>query len=285
MLRRVWRGVAAGVRGRPGLFAGVAGGVFVLNLLLPVAVLSLARKPVDYFTFNPWLGNLPGYLRSHPDPWPKKLAFLSDMALAWFISNSPVEGVEWGFVIDVPSLARFALTALLFGAYFAVWAAWRDRVRSAGPGVSAGRHAGAAGAVTSVVGFSTGACSVTGCGVPVLPVVGLALTGVSSGMLAFLGQLARVGSAVVLLAVLAGVLWVGWLAGAPATGQNLRGPRRGRWAAAGLVLLGLGSAGSAPAQPAAGARFHVVAATSTADVGSRDGGRSWTAVVTRGRPG
>jgi hypothetical protein len=227
MLARVGRGIAAGLRARPRVFAGVAAGVFVLNLTLPVLVLSLTRKPVDYFTFNPWLRSLPEYLRTHPDPWTKKLAFLSDMALAWFISNSPVEGVEWGFVIDVPSLARFVLVALLFGAYFAVWAYWRDQLRGGGPAVRAGRPAGVAGAMTSVVGFTTGACSVTGCGVPVLPVVGLALTGVSSGMLAFLGQLARVGSAVVLLAALAGVIWLGWLAGLPATDGGARGARRG----------------------------------------------------------
>ena len=64
------------------------------------------------------------------------------------------------------------------------------------------------------MGFTTGACSVTGCGVPVLPVVGLALTGLSSGMLTFLGQLARVGTTVVLVAVAVGVVWLGWQAGA-----------------------------------------------------------------------
>jgi hypothetical protein len=135
------------------------------------------------------------------------------MALAWFISNSPIEGVEWGFVIDVPSVVRFGLTGLLFGAYFALWRYRRDQRRGGGPRASVGRHAGTAGAVTSVMGFSTGACSVTGCGVPVLPVVGLALTGVSSGTLAFLGQLARIGTAVVLLAMAVGVAWLGWLAG------------------------------------------------------------------------
>lgn len=48
------------------------------------------------------------------------MAFVSDPALAWFISENPVEGVEWGFIIDVPSLGRFIYTSLLFGAYFAL---------------------------------------------------------------------------------------------------------------------------------------------------------------------
>ena len=94
MIVRVVRGVGTAVRAQPRVFAGVAMTVLVLSVLLPVAVLSVFRKRVDYFTFNPWLSNLPGYLASHPDPWSKKLAFLSDMALAWFPSNSPIEGVE-----------------------------------------------------------------------------------------------------------------------------------------------------------------------------------------------
>ncbi|MGH7319130.1 MAG: hypothetical protein ACRELA_05830 [Candidatus Rokuibacteriota bacterium] len=54
-------------------------------------------------------------------PLSRKLEFLSNMALAWFFANNPIEGVEWGFIIDVPSLARFVATSLLFGAYFALW--------------------------------------------------------------------------------------------------------------------------------------------------------------------
>lgn len=61
----------------------------------------------------------------------------------------------------------------------------------------------------------------TGCGVPVLPVVGLALTGVSSGTLTLLGQVARIGTAVVLLTMAVGVAWLGWLTGpAGATGRR-----------------------------------------------------------------
>jgi hypothetical protein len=217
MIMRVVRGVGTAVRAQPRVFAGVVIAVLVLSVLLPVAVLSVSRKRVDYFTFNPWLSNLPGYLVSHPDPWSKKLAFVSDMALAWFLSNSPIEGVEWGFIIDVPSVVRFLLTSLLFGAYFALWA----HRRHASP-FATGRYAGTAGAATSVMGFTTGACSVTGCGVPVLPVVGLALTGLSSGMLTFLGQLARVGTTVVLVAVAVGVVWLGWQAGPTGGTQSPR---------------------------------------------------------------
>lgn len=207
-------GIAAAIRAQRRVFGGVALGVFLLNLFLPVVVLSLARKPVDYFTFNPWLTRLPEYLVSGQDPVAKKVAFLSNMALAWFISNNPIEGVEWGFVVDVPSLVRFILTSLLFGAYFALWFYRRDQVRHCGWGTSASRYGGTAGALTSVLGFTTGACSVMGCGVPVLPVVGLALTGLSSATLTFFSQLSRVATAFVLFTMTLGVVWLGWLVGA-----------------------------------------------------------------------
>jgi hypothetical protein len=38
-------------------FALVAAEVFWLDILVPPVVLSLARKPIDFFTFNPWLTN------------------------------------------------------------------------------------------------------------------------------------------------------------------------------------------------------------------------------------
>lgn len=205
------RGVAAAIRTRPRIFGAVALAVFVLNVILPLAVLSLARKPVDYFTFNPWLSRLPEYLASSEDSLARKLEFLSGMALAWFIADSPVEGVEWGFIVDVPSLARFLFASLLFGAFFALWVYRRDQLKHWGWETSASRYGGIAGALTSVLGFSTSACSVMGCGVPVLPVVGLALTGISSGTLTFLAQFARVATPVVLIALTAGVAWFGWL--------------------------------------------------------------------------
>jgi hypothetical protein len=205
--------VVAAIRAHPRIFGSVALGVFVLNLFLPIVVLSLARRPVDYFTFNPWLARLPEWLASREVALTRKLAFLSDMALAWFSANNPVEGVEWGFVVDVPSLVRFIATSLLFGVYFALWAYRRDQVRQCGWAPRAGRYGGMAGAVTSVLGFTTGPCSVVGCGVPVLPVVGLALTGLSSGTLTMFSRLSRVAIAVVLIAVTVGVARLGWLAG------------------------------------------------------------------------
>src|SRR5262245_60485179 len=52
------RGIGVALRGQPGVFFGAATAVFALSILLPPALLSVARKPVDYFTFNPWLKRL-----------------------------------------------------------------------------------------------------------------------------------------------------------------------------------------------------------------------------------
>jgi hypothetical protein len=138
------------------------------------------------------------------------------MALAWFIAENPIDGVEWGFVIDVPSLGQFLLGSLLFGTYFALWVYRRDQLRRNAIGSALAGQGGAAGALMSVLGFSTVPCSVVGCGVPVLPVIGLAFTGLSSGALAFFASLSRVAFWVVLGAVAAGIVWLGWRAGAAA---------------------------------------------------------------------
>jgi len=106
---RVARGIAAALRTRWKVFPAVALGVFALNLFLPVVVLSLARKPVDPFTLNPWLSRLPEWLASGKVPISRKLECLPTLALAWFSAESanPFVGREWGFVVDVSSLVRF----------------------------------------------------------------------------------------------------------------------------------------------------------------------------------
>jgi hypothetical protein len=207
------RGISAAVRSRPRIVLAAAGAVTAFNLLAPIVVLSIARKPVDFFTFNPWLRRLPEYLHS-TEPLEKKLSFVSNMALGWASAdNAGGEGVEWGFVLDVPTLGRILLTSLVFGTFFALWSYRRAQGAASVPGFEAARPAGMAGAVTSVVGLTTGPCSLSGCGVPVLPVVALAFTGLSSGTLTLISELSRIGFVVILSLMTAGVLWLGWKAG------------------------------------------------------------------------
>ncbi len=211
-IARTLRGIAAAVRAEKKIVWGVTGAVSVFNLAAPVIILSVVRRPMDFFTFNPWLPRLPEYLVSQ-DPLSKKLSFLSNMAIAWVSADNPQEGIDWGFIVDVPTLARILLTSLVFGAYFALWSYRRRQGESCGLRFRAARPAGVAGAVTSVFGLTTGPCTLAGCGVPVLPVVGLAFTGLSSGTLTLFTTLSRISIAIVLFAMSVAVVWFGWLAG------------------------------------------------------------------------
>ena len=214
-------GISAALRARAGMVWSVTAAVFVFNLVAPVVILSIARKPVDFFTWNPWLARLPDYLRSS-EPLSNKLSFLSHMAIAWLSSDNGGEGIEWGVIIDIPTLVQILLTSLIFGSYFALWSYRRREGLACGAGFKAARPAGVAGALTSVFGLTTGPCTLAGCGVPVLPIVGLAFTGLSSGTLTLFTTLSRISIAVVLSAMAAAVLWFGWRVGAARPDGALR---------------------------------------------------------------
>ncbi len=204
-------GIVAAIRARPRTFASVTILVFLLHVLLPPLVLSVFRKPLDFFMFNPWLSKLPEYVISKETPIQRKLEFLPNLALFWFSSDSPYGGIEWGFAVDVTDLGRFILMSVLLGSFFALWFYRRDQLIRYGWEARAAQPAGVAGALASILGFSTGPCSVVGCGAPVIPVVGLAFVGLSSGTLKFLAELSSVVTVVVLLTMTLGVGYLGWL--------------------------------------------------------------------------
>lgn len=216
-----FRGIAAGVRARPKVLAAVVAGVFAFDFVAPIVILSVVRKPLDFFAFNPWLSRLPEYLASD-ELLAKKLAFLSRMAIAWIGSDGGYEGLDLGVVIDVPALARALLTALAFGAYFALWSHRRSQVRACGRAARAAKPAGIAGALTTVLGLTTGPCSVAGCGAPVLPVVGLAFTGVSSDTLSLFNVVSRVSFVAVLVLMALAVVWLGWRIGTTGAEEPLQ---------------------------------------------------------------
>jgi hypothetical protein len=201
-LRGAWTALAA----HPGVFASVTLAVAALNVLAPVAILSAVRKPVDYYTFNPWLKRLPEYLASSDYPVGEKLAKLPDLALFWFSAGSTYGGAEWGFAVDVADVGRILLVAALFGLYFALWRRYRDL--ALGGAAPALRRGGVAGSAATVFGVSTGACSVSGCGAPVIPVLGLAFVGLESGTLHFLAQASRAATPALFVVL---VLAVGYL--------------------------------------------------------------------------
>jgi hypothetical protein len=226
---RVVRGVLGAIRAHPRLFLAVATTVVALSILGPPALLSVARQPVDYFTVNPWLKRLPAYVLSPAVPLGQKVDKLPDLALFWFSSDSAYGGVDWGFAVDVTDLARILLMAGLLGAYFALLAHRREKASVARTGMAPPHRGGVAGMLASVVGLSTGPCSVMGCGAPVIPVVGLAFAGLSSGTLAFLASLSRVTTALIFMALAVAVVALSWRAGeAPSGPSPLRSPSRPR---------------------------------------------------------
>jgi hypothetical protein len=211
------------------VFLAIAVTVVGLSILGPPALLSVARRPVDYFAFNPWLKRIPAYVLSPTIPLGQKIEKLPALALFWFSSDSPYGGTEWGFAVDVTDMARILLLGGLFGTYFALLARRREAPPARSAGLAATRRGGIAGMLTSLVGLSTGPCSVMGCGAPVLPVVGLAFAGLSSGTLAFLAGLSRVTTLLVFLALATAVVILGWQTGqargAPATPARTPAPR------------------------------------------------------------
>jgi hypothetical protein len=209
---QVRRGLVAAVRTRWKVFLLVAAGMFVLDIVVPPVLLSVTRKPADYFTFNPWLKKLPEYLVSGDAPLAERLERTWGLALFWFSADNPY-GVEWGFAVTVNDLARFALMALIIGAYFATWLHRRDRLPPTGWG-RATAQGGMLGAFSSVFGLATGGCTVMGCGAPFMPVVGLAFAGLSSTTLTWMAELSTVATATVFVGMGAGLLYLAWRAGA-----------------------------------------------------------------------
>ena len=191
-MKPMWQALAA----HPWIFASVTLGVAAFNVAAPVAILSAVRKPVDYYTFNPWLKRLPEWLASDEATFGEKLAKLPDLALFWFSASSTYGGAEWGFAVDVVDAARILLISALFGLYFALWRRSRDVVL------------GGVGVAGTLFGLSTGACSVTGCGAPVIPVLGLAFVGLESGTLALLSHVSRLATIAVVAFLLAAVIYL-----------------------------------------------------------------------------
>jgi hypothetical protein len=183
-----------------------------LDLFLPVAVLTVFRKPFDHFSFNPWLKHAPAWALSPAVPLGRKIEFLTNVALFWFIASSPYDEPEWGFSAGPPDIVRWLYMGAVFGAYFSLWSYARRRgVFGRAAWTARGGSGGTAGAVLSTLGLFTSPCGVAGCGAPILPVLGLALQGLTSGTLALLATISHVASLAVLVGTTLAVLALAWL--------------------------------------------------------------------------
>jgi hypothetical protein len=231
MLATIWRAI----RARPLVFLGVGIAVILLDVFLPVFVLSVFRKPYDHFSFNPWLAHAPQWALSPAVPLGRKVEFLSDVALFWFIASSPYDAPEWGFSVGMQDALRFLYMGLVFGAYFALWSYARGMRPVGSLAWRGGARGGFTGAILSTLGLFTSPCSVAGCGAPVLPVLGLTLQGLTSGTFAALTSVSQLASQIVIVVMTSAVVVLAWivsrrgrpgrpLAAAPSAG----GPQLGR---------------------------------------------------------
>ncbi len=226
----IWRAI----RARPYVFVGVAIAVILLDVFLPVFVLSVFRKPYDHFSFNPWLVHAPQWALSPTVPLARKVEFLSDVALFWFIASSPYDAPEWGFSVGVQDALRFLYMGVIFGTYFALWSYARG-VRPRGGLVGrGGARGGLTGAVLSTLGLFTSPCSVAGCGAPILPVLGLTLQGLTSGTLAALTSVSQIASQIVLIGMTLAIAVLAWIVNRrerprlePAAAPSAGGPHLG----------------------------------------------------------
>src|SRR2546422_8981923 len=80
---RVLQATVRVIRRRAGVFVLVVAAIVALNLVLPPLGLSVARKPYDYFSINPWLHNLPSWLASGEATASRKADFLWNAAGLW----------------------------------------------------------------------------------------------------------------------------------------------------------------------------------------------------------
>ncbi len=215
------RSTRSAIRANRRIFVIVVLSVLLLNIVLPPLALSVVRKPWDHFSLNPWLHNIPTWLASDEATWGRKLEFLYNAALYWFIRSSPYDAAEWGYTATVRDVIRWIFVSLLFGTYFAIWYARRSQIVACTPAMApkGGGRAGVMGALLSTLGFSTLPCSVIGCGAPVLPVLGLAVTGIGlSGET--LGLINRVSQTITLLVYVGVALGVVHLSRLVAAGQS-----------------------------------------------------------------
>src|SRR2546430_11918394 len=89
-----------------------------LILGLPPLVLSVARKPYDYFSINPWLHNLPSWLASGEATASRKVDFVWNVAVLWFVASGEDDAAGGGVTVTGADIARRALMGVAFRAYF-----------------------------------------------------------------------------------------------------------------------------------------------------------------------
>jgi hypothetical protein len=208
--------VRRAIRVRPALFLGVAVAVILFDFFLPLIVLSVFQKPWNYFSFNPWLPNLPGWLASPQATLARKIQFVSHLSLLWFIANNSYGEPDWGVWVGVSDVVQWLYMGVLFGAYVALWVyagggAVRRPVALRRNGAAVGRRGEGAVALVSTLGLVISPCGMVGCGLLMFSLLGFVVHGATFGTLTALAAVSHILTVVVLIAMTLTVAAMGWM--------------------------------------------------------------------------
>src|SRR2546427_11987206 len=108
-MARMLQATVRAIRRRAVVFVLVVAAIAALNLVLPPLVLSVARKPYDYFSINPWLHNLPSWLASGEATASRKVDFVWNVAGARVAASRGDDAAGGGVSGAAPANGRRAL--------------------------------------------------------------------------------------------------------------------------------------------------------------------------------
>src|SRR2546430_17274600 len=113
-MARMLQATVGAIRRRAVVFVLVVAAIAALNLVLPPLVLSVARKPYDYFSINPWLHNLPSWLASGEATASRKVDFLWNAAVLWVVASGGDDAAEGGVSGTGAGVGPWALVGVAF---------------------------------------------------------------------------------------------------------------------------------------------------------------------------
>ena len=174
-------GIVAAISARPTVFAAVSLSVFILNVLLPRSFFPSPASPGIISRSILGFRNCRSTSAQAMSPFKASLSFFpSRPVLVQRQRSNWVCGMGIHCGRQRPVEVRLHLLhrrVRILRSGFIIGIRW---LQCGWTGENS-RRFGIAGALMSILGLSTGPCSVMGCGAPVLPVIGLAFVGLSSG--------------------------------------------------------------------------------------------------------
>src|SRR5436309_14822547 len=120
-MARMLQATVRAIRRRAVVFVLVVAAIAALNLVLPPLVLSVARKPYDYFSINPWLHNLPSWLAYGEATASRKVDVVWNVAVLWIVASGEYDAAGWGCSVTVAGGARWHLLGVILRDSVSMW--------------------------------------------------------------------------------------------------------------------------------------------------------------------